>query len=93
MDYSEAADEKDIFFQPGLDSDINLVTMIGIKFVISTLLDPGAEVTPELKTNYIRWNGYPENDEPIILIGKGIGIPKNKDCEICGSHNNKIGKN
>lgn len=93
MDYSEVTDEKDIFFQPGLDSDINLVTMIGVKFAISTLLDPRAEVAPELKTNYIRWNGYPDNNEPIILLGKGIGIPKNDDCEICGPENNKKEKN
>ena len=55
---------------------------------ISTILNPTAEVSPELKTNYIRWNGYPENGEAMLYLCKGIGIPKNEQCDVCGNKPN-----
>jgi len=82
-DYSEAENERDILFQPGLDTDISLVTMLGVKMAISTMLNPTAKITPDLGTNYLYWNGYPEGNSPMIKIIDGIGIPKNKDCDIC----------
>ena len=88
-DYSDAKNERDILFQPGLDSDISLVTMIGIKMAISTLLHPEEEISPELKTNYLYWNGYPKDNESMIKFADGIGIPLNKDCEVCGNKKNK----
>ena len=83
IDYSETADKRDILFQPGLDSDISLVTMLGVKMAISSLLKPDAAICAELNTNYVLWNGYPENNQPMIRLVEGLGIPKNDQCEIC----------
>ena len=57
--------------------------MLGVKMAISTMLNPTAEITPDLGTNYLYWNGYPEGRSPMIKIIEGLGIPKNKNCEIC----------
>jgi len=84
-DYTDANNERDILFQPGLDTDISLVTMLGVKMAISSLLNPEADISPELKTNYLFWNGYPEENESMIKFVDGLGIPPNKECEICGS--------
>ena len=88
VDYSEVENERDVFYQPGLDTDISLVSMFGVRMAISTILNPTAEVSPELKTNYIRWNGYPENGEAMLYLCKGIGIPKNEQCDVCGNKPN-----
>ena len=84
-DYTDANNERDILFQPGLDTDISLVTMLGVKMAISSLLNPEADISPELNTNYLFWNGYPEENESMIKFVDGLGIPPNKECEICGS--------
>jgi integrative and conjugative element protein (TIGR02256 family) len=85
-DYSTAENERDIYYQPGLDTDISLVTNLGVKMAISTLLNPNSEVSPELNTNFIYWNGYPGIDGSFIKLADGIGIPKNEDCDICGNN-------
>ena len=84
-DYSSAENERDIYFQPGLDTDISLVTNLGVKMAISTLVNPKSEVSPELNTNFIYWNGYPGNKHPMIALGNDLGLPKNIDCDLCGS--------
>ncbi len=43
VDYSEAIDERDILYQPGMDSDISLVTMLGVRMAIATIINPTAE--------------------------------------------------
>lgn len=83
-DYSTAENERDIYYQPGLDTDISLVTNLGVKMAISSLLNPESKVSPELNTNFIYWNGYPGNNGAMVKIAEGIGIPKNEDCDICG---------
>ena len=83
-DYSSAENERDIYFQPGLDTDISLVTNLGVKMAISTLVNPKSEVSPDLGTNFILWNGYPGNKQPMITLGKKLGLPKNIDCDLCG---------
>ena len=82
-EYSNAKDERDILFQPGLDTDISLVTLLGVKMSISTILNPEASITPDLGTNYLHWNGYPDGNSPMVKIIEGIGIPKNDHCDIC----------
>ena len=87
-DYSAATNERDILFQPGLDTDISLVTMLGVKMAISSLMNPSAPVSPELQTNYIRWNGYPEENESMLMQIEDLGIPINEECDICARPNN-----
>ena len=84
-EYSEAENERDIYFQPGLDTDISLVTNLGVKMAISTLLHPTSKISPEFNTNFIYWNGYPEDKYPMVAVAEGLGIPKNISCTICGS--------
>jgi integrative and conjugative element protein (TIGR02256 family) len=83
VDYSEAMDERDILYQPGLDSDISLVTMLGVRMAIATIINPTAETAVGLGTNYIHWNGYPEKDGAMLTLG-GLGIPRNEQCDVCG---------
>jgi hypothetical protein len=84
VDYSEAMDERDILYQPGMDSDISLVTMLGVRMAIATILDPTAETAVGLGTNYIHWNGYPEKDGAMLTMVSGVGIPRNDQCDVCG---------
>ena len=88
-DYSDSDDVRDIYFQPGLDTDINLVTMLGVRMAISSLLHPDEAVVPELNTNFIMWNGYPGDNDSLITVARDLGLPKNKNCEICGSKSGK----
>jgi len=82
-EYSEVTNERDIIFQPGLDTDISLVTQLGVKMVISSLLHPKLTIIPDLGANYIHWNGYPGAKGSMVrLIPEGI--PINDDCDICG---------
>ena len=91
-DYTAAANERDIYFQPGLDTDISLVTNLGVKMAISTLLNPKSETAPEFNTNFIYWNSYPEGKYPMVTFADDLGIPKNKNCNICGSRENSVKK-
>ena len=91
-DYTAAANERDIYFQPGLDTDISLVTNLGVKMAISTLLNPKSETAPEFNTNFIYWNSYPEVKYPMVTFADDLGIPKNKNCNICGSRENSVKK-
>jgi hypothetical protein len=84
VDYSEAMDERDILYQPGLDSDISLVSMLGVRMAIATILEPTAETAVGLGTNYIHWNGYPEKDGAMLTMAAGVGIPRNDQCDVCG---------
>jgi len=84
VDYSEAMDERDILYQPGLDSDISLVTMLGVRMAISTIIEPKAETAAGIGTNYFLWNGYPEKDSAMLTLGNGLGIPRNEQCDVCG---------
>ena len=82
-EYSEATDERDILFQPGMDSDITLVTLLGVKMVLSSLLNPKLKILPDLGANYIHWNGYPGKKGAMARLIPA-GIPKNKECDVCG---------
>jgi len=82
-EYSESTEERDILFQPGLDTDISLVTHLGVKIALSSLLHPTMKILPDLGANYIHWNGYPGKNGSMVSLISG-GIPKNKECEICG---------
>jgi|TARA_B100001971_G_scaffold214107_1_gene249787 integrative and conjugative element protein (TIGR02256 family) len=84
LDYTDAS-ERDILFQPGLDTDISLVTMLGVKIALSTLLNPTAAVCHEFNSNYLYWNGYPKSGEPNLLFVPETGIKRNEQCEICSS--------
>ena len=82
-EYSETADERDILFQPGMDSDITLVTLLGVKMALSSLLNPKLKILPDLGANYIHWNGYPGKKGAMARLIPA-GIPKNKGCDVCG---------
>jgi molybdopterin/thiamine biosynthesis adenylyltransferase/proteasome lid subunit RPN8/RPN11 len=81
-DYTNVS-ERDILFQPGLDADISLMTMLGVKMAISTLLNPTDSVSPEFNSNYLYWNGYPEASETHLLFVSETGMKRNRQCEIC----------
>ena len=82
-EYSEVTSERDIVFQPGLDTDISLVTLLGVKMIVSSLLHPKEIIAADLGANYILWNGYPGLDGSMVRLIPG-GIPKNDKCDICG---------
>jgi integrative and conjugative element protein (TIGR02256 family) len=82
-DYSEVSNERDILFQPGLDTDISLVSMLGVKMAISSLMHPEEDISPELKSNFLFWNGYPDENGSMVKLVDGAGIPLNEECEIC----------
>ena len=88
-DYSDVIDQRDIYFQPGLDTDISLVTMLGVKMAISTLINPA------LKSR--------QNITQIFFIGMGTkilkrnpglygDIEKKLDCDVCSSLNEESEK-
>ena len=84
MEYSEALNERDIIFQPGMDSDISLVTLLGVKMALSSLQNPRHKILPDMGANFIRWDGYPGKKGSMVqFISKGI--PINKNCDICGN--------
>ena len=80
-DYSGAKNDRDIYFQPGLDTDISLVTMLGVKMAISTLINPKAKVSPEYNANFLHWNGYQNEEEQSWLMYGDI--EKRSDCDVC----------
>ena len=82
-EYSEATDERDVIFQPGMDSDITLVTLLGVKMALSSLLNPKRKILPDLGANYVHWNGYPGKTGSMARFIP-LGIPRNKECDICG---------
>ena len=90
IDYSDVIDQRDIYFQPGLDTDISLVTMLGVKMAISTLINPGTKVSPEYNANFLHWNGYQDFEEKSWLMYGDI--EKKLDCDVCSSSNEESEK-
>ena len=79
----EAKSDRDIYFQPGLDTDISLVTMLGVKIAISTIINPETKVLPEYNANFIHWNGYQDKEgQSWLMYGD---IEKKPDCDVCSS--------
>ena len=68
-DYSEKTEIRDIMFQPGLDTDISIVTLLGVKSALNLLTDNKPDIHNIFESGTIFWNGYNKDGEsPIFSV-------------------------
>ena len=86
-DYSEKTEIRDIMFQPGLDTDISIVTLLGVKSALNLLTDNKPDIHNIFESGTIFWNGYNKDGESPIMYAHDR--EPNPHCDICSVPNDK----
>ena len=68
-------------FQPGLDTDISIVTLLGVKSALNLLTSDFPDKSSIFDSDIIYWNGYQSNGEPALRYASGLH--PNPNCDIC----------